>query len=128
MGKDIITTHAVYWPTFLMSAGLPLPRTILAHGWWLIADTKMGKSLGNVVKPIEMAEKYGHDAFRYFLMRDMVLGQDSNFSEEALDRADQLRSRQRPRQLPEPRRADGADELRIHHAGPRGGRARRRGG
>jgi methionyl-tRNA synthetase len=84
MGKDIITTHAVYWPTFLMSAGLPLPRTILAHGWWLIADTKMGKSLGNVVKPIEMAEKYGHDAFRYFLMRDMVLGSDSNFSEEAL--------------------------------------------
>jgi methionyl-tRNA synthetase len=84
MGKDIITTHAVYWPTFLMSAGMPLPRTILAHGWWLIADTKMGKSLGNVVKPIDMADKYGHDAFRYFLMRDMVLGQDANFSEESL--------------------------------------------
>jgi methionyl-tRNA synthetase len=84
IGKDILTTHAVYWPTMLQSAGLPQPRTILAHGWWLIADTKMGKSLGNVVKPIEMAERYGHDAFRYFLMRDMVLGQDANFSEEAL--------------------------------------------
>jgi methionyl-tRNA synthetase len=68
----------------LQSAGLPQPRTILAHGWWLIADTKMGKSLGNVVKPIDMAERYGHDGFRYFLMRDMVLGQDANFSEEAL--------------------------------------------
>lgn len=84
MGKDIITTHAVYWPTMLKSAGLPLPRTILAHGWWLLADTKMSKSLGNVVKPIEMADRYGHDAFRYFLMRDMVLGQDANFTEEAL--------------------------------------------
>lgn len=84
IGKDILTTHAVYWPTMLMSADLPLPRTIFAHGWWLIAETKMSKSLGNVVRPIEMAERYGHDAFRYFLMRDMVLGQDSNFSEEAL--------------------------------------------
>jgi methionyl-tRNA synthetase len=84
IGKDILTTHAVYWPTMLQSAGLPQPRTILAHGWWLIADTKMGKSLGNVVKPIDMAERYGHDGFRYFLMRDMVLGQDANFSEEAL--------------------------------------------
>jgi methionyl-tRNA synthetase len=84
IGKDILTTHAVYWPTLLQSAGLPLPKTILAHGWWLISNTKMGKSLGNVVRPIEMAEKYGHDAFRYFLMRDMVLGADANFSEEAL--------------------------------------------
>lgn len=84
IGKDILTTHAVYWPTMLKSADLPMPRTIFAHGWWLIADTKMGKSLGNVVRPIEMAEKYGHDAFRYFLMRDMVLGADANFSEESL--------------------------------------------
>jgi methionyl-tRNA synthetase len=84
MGKDILTTHTVYWPTMLKSAGYPLPRTILAHGWWLIAETKMSKSLGNVVKPIDMAETYGHDAFRYFLMRDMVLGQDASFSEESL--------------------------------------------
>lgn len=84
IGKDILTTHAVYWPTMLKSAGYPLPRTILAHGWWLIAETKMSKSLGNVVKPIEMAETYGHDAFRYFLMRDMVLGQDASFSEDSL--------------------------------------------
>ncbi len=84
IGKDILTTHAVYWPTLLKSAGLPLPRTILAHGWWLIGETKMGKSLGNVVRPIEMADKYGHDAFRYFLMRDMVLGVDASFTEEGL--------------------------------------------
>jgi len=84
IGKDILTTHAVYWPTLLKSANLPLPRTIFAHGWWLIANTKMGKSIGNVVRPIDMVEKYGRDAFRYFLMRDMVLGADSNFSEEAL--------------------------------------------
>lgn len=84
MGKDILTTHAVYWPTLLKSAGYPMPRSILAHGWWLIADAKMSKSVGNVVKPIDMAERYGHDAFRYFLMRDMVLGADANFSEEAL--------------------------------------------
>ncbi|MFB3907937.1 MAG: methionine--tRNA ligase [Candidatus Eisenbacteria bacterium] len=84
MGKDILTTHTVYWPTLLKSAGLPMPRQILAHGWWLVGETKMGKSLGNVVKPIDMAERHGHDAFRYFLMRDMVLGQDSSFSEEAL--------------------------------------------
>ncbi len=84
IGKDILTTHAVYWPTMLMSADLPLPLTIFAHGWWLVAETKMSKSLGNVVRPIEMAERYGHDAFRYFLMRDMVLGQDATFSEPAL--------------------------------------------
>jgi methionyl-tRNA synthetase len=84
IGKDILTTHAVYWPTLLKSAGYDLPKQILAHGWWLVAETKMSKSLGNVVKPIEMADTYGHDAFRYFLMRDMVLGQDASFSEEAL--------------------------------------------
>ncbi len=84
IGKDILTTHAVYWPTMLKGAGLPLPKTILAHGWWLVAETKMSKSIGNVVKPIEMADRYGHDAFRYFLMRDMVLGQDASFSEDSL--------------------------------------------
>ncbi|MBK8229794.1 MAG: methionine--tRNA ligase [Candidatus Eisenbacteria bacterium] len=84
IGKDILTTHSVYWSTMLRAAGLPLPRTILAHGWWLVGETKMGKSLGNAVKPLDLLEVYGADAFRYFLMRDMVVGQDSEWSEEAL--------------------------------------------
>lgn len=84
IGKDILTTHAVYWPTMLRAAGLEPPRGILAHGWWLVEETKMSKSLGNVVKPLDLITQYGVDAFRYFLMRDMTLGQDSQFSEEAL--------------------------------------------
>ncbi len=83
IGKDILTTHTVYWPTMLMAMGLPLPMTVFAHGWWLIDDTKMSKSLGNVVNPMDMADKYGIDALRYFLMAAMPLGQDANFSEEA---------------------------------------------
>lgn len=84
IGKDILTTHAVYWPTMLHAAGLEPPRTILAHGWWLVDDAKMSKSRGRTVRPLEMAEIYGVDQFRYFLMREMTLGQDANFSEEAL--------------------------------------------
>ncbi len=84
IGKDILTTHAVYWPTMLHAAGLEPPHTILAHGWWLVDDAKMSKSRGQTVKPLEMASIYGVDQFRYFLMREMVLGQDANFSEEAL--------------------------------------------
>ncbi|HID12170.1 MAG TPA: methionine--tRNA ligase [Candidatus Latescibacteria bacterium] len=84
IGKDILTTHAVYWPTMLHAAGIELPRHIFAHGWWLVDERKMSKSRGNVVRPLELIEKYGPDAFRYFLMRDMAPGQDSSFSEEAL--------------------------------------------
>lgn len=83
IGKDILTTHTVYWPTMLMAMGLPLPMTVFAHGWWLIADQKMSKSVGNVVNPMDMADKYGVDALRYFLMAAMSLGQDANFSEES---------------------------------------------
>ena len=83
MGKDIITTHAVYWPTMLMACNISLPKTIFAHGWWLIEDTKMSKSIGNVIKPLNIADKYGVDALRYFLMRNMVLGQDASYSFEA---------------------------------------------
>ena len=72
IGKDILTTHSVYWTTMLFSLGLPLPRTIFAHGWWLTGDTKMSKSLGNVINPMDFIEKYGVDAVRYFLMREMV--------------------------------------------------------
>jgi len=84
IGKDILTTHCVYWPTMLKAAGLPLPETIFGHGWWLVNEAKMSKSLGNVVKPLELVDKYGVDAFRFFLIREMSFGMDSSFSEEAL--------------------------------------------
>ena len=80
IGKDILTTHAVYWPTMLMSAKISLPRTIFAHGWWLSGDSKMSKSQGNVINPLDIIDTYGVDPLRYFLMRDMILGQDSKFT------------------------------------------------
>jgi methionyl-tRNA synthetase len=86
IGKDILTTHSVYWSTMLMALGLPLPKNIFAHGWWTINDAKMSKSLGNVVDPNAMAEKYGADAFRYFLFREVTFGLDGDFSEDALIR------------------------------------------
>lgn len=82
IGKDIITTHAVYWITMLMAANLPLPKHILAHGWWLIENEKISKSVGNVINPIDLIDYFGEDALRYFLMREMTLGQDSSFSFE----------------------------------------------
>jgi methionyl-tRNA synthetase len=83
IGKDILTTHCVYWPTMLKAAGLAVPETVLAHGWWMVEAEKMSKSRGNVIRPLDLAEKYGVDAFRYFLTREMVLGLDSSFSETA---------------------------------------------
>jgi methionyl-tRNA synthetase len=80
IGKDILITHCVYWPTMLKAAGLAPPKTIFAHGWWTIEGRKMSKSLGNVVKPLEFAEIYGVDAFRYFLVREMTLGRDADFN------------------------------------------------
>ncbi|MEE2754876.1 MAG: methionine--tRNA ligase, partial [Candidatus Latescibacterota bacterium] len=81
IGKDILTTHCVYWPTMLKAMGLSMPKTVMGHGWWMVDEKKMSKSLGNVIKPLDLADKYGVDPFRYFLARDMVLGQDSSFSE-----------------------------------------------
>ena len=81
IGKDILTTHTVYWPTMLQAIGLPLPATIFAHGWWLIGESKMGKSQGNVVDPMQMCDDYGIDAFRYYLLAEMTLGRDAAFSE-----------------------------------------------
>jgi len=87
IGKDILTTHAVYWPIMLHAAGIEPPSHILAHGWWLDkAESKMSKSTGNVVKPLDLVDKYGADAFRYVMMREMTVGQDASFSEEAFIR------------------------------------------
>ena len=84
VGKDILTTHAVYWSTMLMALELKLPKTIFAHGWWTVDGEKMSKSRGNVVDPNLMIDKYGADAFRYFLLREVPFGQDGDFSHEAL--------------------------------------------
>ena len=86
IGKDILTTHSVYWSTMLMALNLPLPENIFAHGWWTINGSKMSKSLGNVVDPQQMADKYSADAFRYFLFREVPFGLDGDFSENALIR------------------------------------------
>jgi methionyl-tRNA synthetase len=79
IGKDILTTHSVYWLTMLRAAGLPLPAAIFAHGWWVIGERKMGKSLGNAVRPLDLVQVYGVDAFRYLLMREMAPGYDADF-------------------------------------------------
>ena len=84
IGKDIVRFHAVYWPAFLMSAGLPLPRQVFGHGFLLARGEKMSKSLGNVVDPMELARTYGVDALRYFLMREVSFGQDGSYSDEAI--------------------------------------------
>jgi methionyl-tRNA synthetase len=84
VGKDILTTHAVYWSTMLMALGFPLPGNIFAHGWWTVEGRKMSKSLGNMVDPNAIVERYGADALRYFLFREVPFGVDGDFSEEAL--------------------------------------------
>ena len=84
VGKDILRFHAVYWPAFLMAADLPLPETILGHGWWLFKDEKMSKSRGNVFDPGLMREVFGAEPLRYFLLREMVFGQDCNLSIDAV--------------------------------------------
>lgn len=82
VGKDILRFHAVYWPAFLMSARLPLPSTVWAHGWWLRDERKISKSVGNIVRPDELIRRFGPDGLRYFLLREMVFGQDASFSDE----------------------------------------------
>ena len=84
VGKDILRFHAVYWPAFLMSLGLNMPRSIAAHGWWTRDGKKMSKSLGNVVDPREVANAYGLEQFRYFLLREVPFGQDGDFSQKAI--------------------------------------------
>ncbi|MBW1721686.1 MAG: methionine--tRNA ligase [Deltaproteobacteria bacterium] len=84
VAKDILKPHGIYWPCMLKAAGIPPYRHLNVHGYWNIDTGKMSKSLGNVVKPLELVDIYGLDAFRYFLLREMVFGLDSEFSEEAL--------------------------------------------
>jgi methionyl-tRNA synthetase len=84
IGKEIVRFHAVYWPAFLMAAGLPLPGRIYAHGWLLFEESKMSKSRGNIVRPEPIKEVMGADALRYFLLREVVFGQDGSFSYDAL--------------------------------------------
>ncbi|HEX9021038.1 MAG TPA: methionine--tRNA ligase [Nitrospirota bacterium] len=80
VGKDILTTHSVYWSTMLMALGLPLPGNIFAHGWWTKDGKKMSKSLGNVIDPNEVVDAYGADAFRYFVLREVPFGLDGDYS------------------------------------------------
>jgi methionyl-tRNA synthetase len=84
IGKDILRFHAVYWPTFLFAAGLPLPHKVFAHGWWTVEGEKMSKSRGNVVDPVAIADEYGVDPFRYFLLREVPFGLDGDFSRSAM--------------------------------------------
>jgi methionyl-tRNA synthetase len=84
IAKDIVKPHGVFWPTMLKAAGLPVYKHLNVHGYWLIDGTKMSKSRGNVVRPLDLQAKYGNDAFRYFLLRDMTFGLDASFSEVAL--------------------------------------------
>ena len=84
VGKDILRFHAVYWPAFLMAAGLPLPKRVFAHGWWTNEGEKISKSLGNVIDPNLLAEEFGLDQTRYFLMREVPFGNDGDFSRRAM--------------------------------------------
>ncbi len=84
IGKDILRQHAVYWPIMLHALEIRQPTTVFAHGWWLISDTKMSKSRGNVVNPIDVVNRFGLDTYRYFLLRDVPFGLDGNFSEDAI--------------------------------------------
>jgi methionyl-tRNA synthetase len=84
IGKDIVRFHAVYWPAFLMSAGLPLPKRVFGHGFLLNRGEKMSKSVGNVMDPFTLADAYGVDQLRYFFLREVPFGQDGNYSHEAI--------------------------------------------
>ena len=84
VGKDILRFHAVYWPAFLMAADLPLPKRVFAHGWWTNEGQKISKSLGNVIDPLQIANTYGLDQMRYFLLREVPFGNDGDFSHQAI--------------------------------------------
>ena len=83
VGKDIVRFHAIYWPAFLMAAGIAPPKRVFAHGWWTIEGQKMRKSLGNVIDPLALVEEYGLDPVRYFLLREVPFGSDGDFCQHA---------------------------------------------
>ncbi len=84
VGKDILRFHAVYWPAFLMSAGIDLPKSIIAHGWWTNEGQKISKSIGNVINPKDLVDEFGVDQVRYFMMREVIFGNDGNYSRDNL--------------------------------------------
>lgn len=84
VGKDIIRFHAIYWPAFLMAAGLELPKSIVAHGWWTNEGQKISKSVGNIIDPIKLISEFGVDQVRYFLMREVIFGNDGNYARDNL--------------------------------------------
>jgi methionyl-tRNA synthetase len=84
VGKDILRFHAIYWPAFLMAAGLPVPKRIFSHGWWTVDGQKMSKSVGNVMDPTALVATYGLDPVRFFLMREVPFGNDADFSKKAV--------------------------------------------
>ena len=129
VGKDILRFHAVYWPAFLMAAGLEVPKRIFAHGWWTNEGRKISKSLGNIIDPMALVEKYGLDQVRYFLLREVPFGNDGDFSHRAMvgrlnaDLANDLGNlaqrvlsmiaRNCDGKLPPPEDAGGAGELEV---------------
>src|SRR5262249_31068476 len=84
VGKDILRFHTVYWPAFLLAAGVEIPKSVFGHGWWLSQDVKMSKSRGNVMDPFVLNQVFGSELLRYYLLREMVFGQDCNFALEAI--------------------------------------------
>ena len=128
VGKDILRFHTVYWPAFLMAAGLDLPKTVFGHGWWLYKEEKMSKSRGNTFDPYVLVEVFGSELLRYYCLREMVFGQDCNFAAEAiiqrynsdlandlgnlLSRTTAMITKYRGGQIPEPGEAKGDSEVR----------------
>lgn len=84
IGKDILRPHTVYWPIMLHAIGMDAPERVFAHGWWMVDQAKMSKSLGNVVNPVDVVQEYGVDAFRFFMLREITFGQDGTYSDEAM--------------------------------------------
>ena len=115
VGKDILTTHAVYWSTMLMALNLPLPETIFAHGWWTVDGEKMSKSRGNVVDPNKMVDEFGADAFRYFLCEKCPFGQDGDFLRARDGKTSKQRPGQRHRQPLKPHFDHDRSQLRRHY-------------
>jgi len=87
IGKDIVKFHAVYWPIMLKAAGLPLPKQVLVHGWWQKDGAKMSKSTGNVVDPVTVIDEWGVDAFRYYVVRELDIGPDGNWTDAGFQAA-----------------------------------------